>query len=252
MERLKFAISKARDASIQLQLEQTRAGAGGASPPSAAGAGEPSKPMRRSWTLAALVLLGLAAMTALWAMKSSLVAAPVAAEGLADAALPLQSATITPSQVIEPVNTESPAVTVAVAPTARADTAPTPPNDQVEAAVEAWRIAWSTRNMKTYLGAYSESFKPRTDLSRAEWIASRHRNVGGRNSIDVQIKDLHVLALEDGRARVSFLQDYTSGSIREKEEPKTLDLVLDADARWRIVGEWQNDPPPFPGATESK
>ena len=99
--------------------------------------------------------------------------------------------------------------------------------------------------MATYLDAYSEAFKPSDGVSREDWIASRYRNVGGRKSIDVQIKRLQVQTRGDGRARVSFLQDYTSGSQRELGQGKTLDLVKDAGNRWRIVGEWLGEPPPL-------
>lgn len=106
--------------------------------------------------------------------------------------------------------------------------------------------------MTAYLDAYGQAFTPPAGMSRKVWIASRYRNVGGRTSIDVQIKDLQVLILDDDRARVSFLQDYTSGTTRETAQPKTLDLVRDADDRWRIVGEWQGDPPPLVEAEAGK
>jgi len=126
-----------------------------------------------------------------------------------------------------------------------------PLNDQVIAAVEAWRQAWSARDMTSYLGSYSASFVPQDGVSREDWIASRYRNVGGRKSIDVQIRRLLVTPDGDDRARASFLQDYTSGGFRELGQSKTLDLVKDADNRWRIVGEWQGDPPPAAGAGRS-
>ncbi len=249
MERLKFAISKARDASTQLQLEQARAGADRAVPLSAATTAEHAQPVRRSWPLGTLVLLGLVAVTALWVMKSGLLAGPVPAGEKADASPPQQPTAIAPphtAEAVKAVNPETPAAVVSDAAPGASDSSPVPADEQVKAAVEAWRTAWSTRNMTSYLAAYSKSFQPPADLSRADWIASRHRNVGGRKSIDVQIKALQILALDDRSARVSFLQDYTSGSIHEQEQPKTLDLVRDPDDRWRIVGEWQDDPPELP------
>jgi hypothetical protein len=249
MERLKFAISKARDASAQLQLEQARAGANRAEPGLAATATAQAQPVRRLWPLGTLVLLGLVAVSALWVMKSGLVAAPMPIGEKADPSPPLQTTAYAPSpaaEAVNPVNPETPAVVASDAAPDASDNPPVPPDEQVKAAVDAWRKAWSTRNMTAYLAAYSKSFEPPADLSRADWIASRHRNVGGRKSIDVQIKALQILALDDRNARVSFLQDYTSGSIHEKEQTKTLDLVLDPDDRWRIVGEWQGDPPELP------
>ncbi|AOW14379.1 hypothetical protein LPB72_03445 [Hydrogenophaga crassostreae] len=197
------------------------------------------------------VLLGLAAVVAYWAMSAN----PEAKQ--AGAAPEQQVAMVASSpQPVEPappaeavsataVNTSEPAVAAVAAEPAKPLL---PLKDQVEAAVETWRQAWSKRDMKTYLGAYSEAFTPQAGMSRADWTASRYRNVGGRKSIDVQISDLQIEALGDDQARAHFLQDYTSGSTREKQLPKTLDLVRNADEQWRIVGEWQGDPPPFAGS----
>ncbi|WP_291010146.1 hypothetical protein [Hydrogenophaga sp.] len=118
-----------------------------------------------------------------------------------------------------------------------------PLEDQVTRAVESWRQDWAARNMMAYLDHYGEAFTPADGASRRDWIASRYRNVGGRTSIEVQIKDLQVLPLEDDRVRVRFLQDYVSGHYRETAQPKTLELVRGPDDRWRIVGEWQGKAP---------
>lgn len=255
MERLKLAISKARDTAIQGQLEQQPRPMAGDSPrPFAAAPAWQAEPKRSSWKWLP-VLLGLAAVAAFWATRPD----PDAEQ--ADTAPEQQVATATPPQPVEPAlpadtgsappaNADEPAVALAAAPI-EAVKPSVPLNDQVKAAVENWRQAWSKRDMKAYLGAYSEAFKPRAGMSRADWVASRYRNVGGRKSIDVQINDLQIEILGDDHARVSFLQDYTSGSSRERAQPKTLDLVRDADERWRIVGEWQGDPPPFAGKEAS-
>jgi hypothetical protein len=116
---------------------------------------------------------------------------------------------------------------------------------QVEAAVEAWRMAWAQRDMVKYLDAYSGTFAPSDGVSRQDWLASRYRNVGGRPSIEVGIRKVTVDELSPTRARVSFVQDYASGSVRETGQPKTLDLALEADGRWRIVGEWSGKAPPL-------
>ncbi len=262
MERLSIAIAKARDTASQARLEQTRNAMDGASPPAAAAAVAAATATvqavrkRNPWTLTIAVLLGLAAMTAFWAMRQESGTAPFSNAMQAEAASAPQASIATTAQVSEPAlpasaggdvpagAEEPPAATAA----AESDPPASPLNEQVEAAVEAWRQAWSARNMTAYLSAYSEAFTPPAGMSRKDWIASRYRNVGGRTSIVVQIKDLEVQLLEDGRARATFLQDYTSGSTRETAEPKTLDLVRDADDRWRIVGEWQGDPPPLPEA----
>jgi len=181
-------------------------------------------------------------------------------------AMHAEAAPVPPVSVAPPVQAAEPALPangrLAVAESAGASavaavaTAPSvatvPPQDvQVVTAVEAWRQAWSKRDMSTYLGAYSDAFTPPDGLSREDWTASRYRNVGGRKSIDVQIQRLLVQTPAEGRARVTFLQDYRSGSVREFGRSKTLDLVKGTDNRWRIVGEWQGEPPSSAGAGKS-
>jgi ketosteroid isomerase-like protein len=115
---------------------------------------------------------------------------------------------------------------------------------QVEAAVEGWRQAWSSRDMVGYLAAYSESFVPADGTTREAWMSSRYRNVGGRDAIDVAVRDLKIESIDPVRARVSFVQDYVSGSYREMNRPKTLDLARSPEGRWRIIAEWQGKEKP--------
>lgn len=264
MERLKLAISRARDTASRGGPDQADAPAHGASPWSAGAlpaeaeseptfSGGQGRTDRRSWTLAALFLaLGLGATVAFWAMKPAPAAAPPSAEAKVTIPPEQQAAVTAPAQPgltagagdNTPANAEVPQA-AATAAAAEPEKPQVPLEDQVEAAVEAWRQAWSTSDVTTYLEAYSEGFKPPAGETRSDWVTSRYRNVGGRKSIQVAIKELQVVPVGDDRARATFLQDYTSGNYREKSQPKTLDLIREASGKWRIVGEWQGDPPPL-------
>lgn len=134
---------------------------------------------------------------------------------------------------------------------APAEKAPVLLEEQIKRMVERWRKDWSARNMAAYLDHYSTAFVPADGASRQAWVASRYRNVGGRRSIEVQIKGITVETVSENRARVRFLQDYASGSYRETDEPKTLDLANEAGERWRIVGEWQGEAPALSKAGKS-
>jgi hypothetical protein len=271
MERIKLAILKAKESAGQRPQEPPHVALVGSSALSAAAsavskdrgadhAGRHAGPGRRSWPLAGTLLLGLAAVLAFWAVKRETGATSM------PSAMQAEAAPVPPAPVAAPMPTSEPALPdegrnavaeSAVAPAVAAastepSTATVPPqDDQVVAAVETWRQAWAKRDMSTYLDAYSDAFTPPDGMSREDWIASRYRNVGGRKSIDVQIQRLLVQSPEEGRARVSFLQDYRSGSVREVGQSKTLDLVKGTDNRWRIVGEWRGDPPPSSGAGKS-
>jgi ketosteroid isomerase-like protein len=217
----------------------------------------------RHWP--ALLLLGVASLAAAWALRPQ-ADTDTMATSAPMAATPTPTATPAAAALVAapPPPTETPVVAADLAPAIVAANTPAteppaaevqpvlvPPDQQVLRTVEAWREDWAQRDMMAYLDHYGEDFTPAGGVSRREWIASRYRNVGGRQAIEVQIQALKVESLSGDRARVSFLQDYTSGSYRETAQPKTLDLVRDADDRWRIVGEWQGEPPPLDNAGNS-
>lgn len=272
MERIKLAISKARESASQAQQAPQHAALGTEAAPSIAaraalhedrGAVHASgrlQPGLRSWRWAGVLLLSLTAAMVAWVLRPDAGAVSMAAALSAEAAPVPRVAVSVPVRPAAPDRPAEPRRAIPASagvpdPAAKAPEAPVAPvqpvNDQLVAAVEGWRQAWSKRDMTNYLDAYSDAFTPPDGSSREDWIASRYRNVGGRKSIDVQIQRLLVVTADEGRARVSFLQDYTSGNVREVKRPKTLDLVRGADSRWRIVGEWQGDPPPSAGVGKS-
>lgn len=248
MERIKLAILQAKETANRQRLEPSRAAMDRASSSNDAAMATSSErssnggrrrvePQRRPRTVVVLLLLCVAAVLAFRALTPEPATAPkvAAMQAVAVSATAPVAAAVAPAQATEPTEPEKLSA----------------PNDPVVAAVEAWRQAWSKRDMVNYLNAYSEAFTPSEGGSREDWVASRHRNVGGRKAIDVQIKRLLVTTHGDGNARATFLQDYTSGGHRELGRPKTLDLVREADNQWRIVGEWQGDPPPNARAGKS-
>lgn len=252
------------DAAMQRRLTQLRTAMGDTTPsetrpePAIATDAIPSESVpgskTTSWTLPALWLLGLGCLAAAWTLR------PQAVPDMTPAAGPMVSAPAAvanePTPASAAVAEATPSVAVINPITAEPAVADAKPvlmstDEQVRRTVEAWREDWARRDMMAYLDHYSGAFTPADGVSRRDWIASRYRNVGGRQSIEVQIQALKVEALTEDRARVSFLQDYASGSYRENAQPKTLDLVREANDRWRIVGEWQGDPPPLDEASKS-
>jgi ketosteroid isomerase-like protein len=104
----------------------------------------------------------------------------------------------------------------------------------VEAAVEAWAKAWSSKNMAGYLGAYAPNFTPPSGQSRSAWEADRKARIVPRNKIDVEVSDMAVTVNGD-RASVRFRQAYASDSLSVTSR-KTLDMVKSGN-RWLIVRE---------------
>lgn len=104
----------------------------------------------------------------------------------------------------------------------------------VKASLQAWAAAWSARDSKQYLAAYSPSFHP-AGMSHAAWQKQRTQRLKKSGSIAVVLSDVLVKAQDDTHATVTFMQDYRSGAHHDSAR-KTLQLEKIGDA-WLIVSE---------------
>lgn len=109
---------------------------------------------------------------------------------------------------------------------------------QIEGVIEQWRAAWSRRDVTAYLDAYGEAFEPVGGGGRDTWVDTRTKKLSSQTDIQVQLRNLDIEALDADRYRVSFLQDYASGSYRESGRAKTL-LIARENRQWKIVREQQ-------------
>jgi tetratricopeptide (TPR) repeat protein len=112
-----------------------------------------------------------------------------------------------------------------------------PANDakaQAIAAVESWARAWSTKDVKGYLGHYASDFEVPAGVSRATWEKERGERILKPKSIDVTVKVLNVQA-SDNEATVTFRQSYKSDTLKSNNT-KALKLVRSGD-RWLIKQE---------------
>jgi len=101
--------------------------------------------------------------------------------------------------------------------------------------VEAWARAWAEQDVERYLGAYAPGFRPPYGLSRDAWEMLRRERVAGPGNIQVSISEIRVLQRNDGRAQVTFRQDYRSDRYQDSVR-KRLELVRDGE-RWLIAEE---------------
>lgn len=141
----------------------------------------------------------------------------------------------------------APAAPIAqVAPAPTTETTPPVPvrnnDDQVLDLLEAWRQAWSNRDVESYLSHYAPDFTPADGQKRADWAAARRKNISSRPDINVQVREPRLERIDENQIRLEFLQDYAAGAFREKDQAKTLLLVRKND-RWQIAGEWQGKQP---------
>ncbi|MDP3620141.1 MAG: tetratricopeptide repeat protein [Ramlibacter sp.] len=154
-----------------------------------------------------------------------------------------------------PVAVPAPAVVAAAAPAvvAKAPVAAPPPSatppvatppgpapssstgsQAVEAAVQAWAAAWSSKDMGAYLGAYGKEFDPPGNMSRKAWEEERRARIVGKSKIAVKLNDVSV-AVKGTTAVARFKQTYSADSLNVSSR-KTLELVKSGD-RWVIVRE---------------
>lgn len=223
-----------QEAALVLRLEQLQAAMSDAPPlPVPAAAAKSVRPARRRMiTRVGLLLLALA-MAALaggglaWLREVGVPARPAA---------PL-AAPSAPTDASAPAQPQVPVEAQAAKPVPAAD-------DETLAhqLLEAWRQAWSNRDVAAYLASYTPDFTPADGQGHADWAAARRKNLESRREITVHVADVRAERLDGERIKLTFLQDYAAANYREKATPKTLLLVRLADG-WRIAGEWQGTAP---------
>jgi len=154
--------------------------------------------------------------------------APAPAPAPVPAPKPAASAPAPAAASAPPAPAPAPAPAVVVASETSAD------ETKVESAVADWAKAWSDRNMKGYVGAYTPDFKG--DLaSHNAWVAQRKSRIAPRSSIEVKIDKLKV-SVNGDNATAEFVQSYRSGSL-DITNTKTLEFVRSPKGHWLIRSE---------------
>ncbi|MBK9162056.1 MAG: outer membrane protein assembly factor BamE [Nitrosomonadales bacterium] len=110
------------------------------------------------------------------------------------------------------------------------------PNPEMEVldSVNAWAAAWSAKNARDYLAAYTPDFAP-PGMSHDAWESLRLNRISKPGEIAVELNDIAVNLQDDSHASATFTQDYRSDKYRDRVE-KTLNLVRQS-GRWLIAEE---------------
>ncbi|MCP4116832.1 MAG: L,D-transpeptidase family protein [Desulfobacteraceae bacterium] len=104
--------------------------------------------------------------------------------------------------------------------------------------VDAWLAAWSSKDMNTYAGFYSNRFFS-DGMNKTRWVARKRRLAGKYDTIKVAGSNFRIDKGEN-RSVVSFLQDYRSDHFKEKGV-KTLVLIQE-EGVWKIYREsWKKN-----------
>ena len=118
------------------------------------------------------------------------------------------------------------------------------PSDGVEAEISsrttAWAAAWASRDVKSYLGFYSPSFKPEGGMSRADWAHQREQRIAKTNGIRIEIQDPVALSNGPDTAVSTFRQVYTTDTYGDTSN-KTLEWRKE-NGQWLIVRERASAP----------
>jgi tetratricopeptide (TPR) repeat protein len=106
--------------------------------------------------------------------------------------------------------------------------------DAVLNAVNGWASAWSTKNVKGYLGFYANDFETPGGLSRKAWVEERRSRIAGKGRINIKVESPQV-AVNGNTATVKFRQMYVSDRLKVSSR-KTLVLTRHG-SNWQIKQE---------------
>jgi tetratricopeptide (TPR) repeat protein len=110
-----------------------------------------------------------------------------------------------------------------------------PDEAAIVAAIQQWAAAWSSKDFKRYLAAYSDRFEPQQFPSRTAWEAHRRPRVTRPDLEEVKVSDIRVKVLPGGDAEVKFRQRYEAGNLK-LNSVKTAVMTREAGA-WKILRE---------------
>ena len=111
------------------------------------------------------------------------------------------------------------------------------PKEQIRAAVEMWRKAWSERDLGAYFLMYASDFQvPKPFASIELWKQYKQRVIGSKSYIQIELSDMKIAIDSSGkRASIDFFQKFRSNSYNG-DDSKRLEMKL-YNSEWKIVGE---------------
>jgi len=108
------------------------------------------------------------------------------------------------------------------------------PAADVLKSVESWAAAWSAKNVREYLAAYTPDYKPQ-GMSREAWERQCLERISKPKVIEVSLSEVSISVQDDKHATASFTQHYRSDLYRDSMR-KTLQLEKMGDL-WLIASE---------------
>ncbi len=106
---------------------------------------------------------------------------------------------------------------------------------ELNAALKVWLDAWTSRDTKTYLSVYADSFKPADGSTRASWASKRQQVISAATDVSIDLKDIKTTSAAGDRAATTFTQIYRSAAFKDTVT-KTLEWQK-VNGKWLIVKE---------------
>ncbi|MGH8460355.1 MAG: tetratricopeptide repeat protein [Stenotrophobium sp.] len=106
----------------------------------------------------------------------------------------------------------------------------------IDAVLQAWAKAWSSKDLTSYFAAYGTDFTPEGALSRAAWTQQRKERISKPSHITVTVNNVTLARTSADRVSVDFTQNYESDSFSDSVD-KILDMQRGTDG-WKIVREY--------------
>jgi len=146
------------------------------------------------------------------------------------------AAAVAPAKVMPVAAPATTATPVAQATIAKPGVAGDDAVRSVASRLEAWRMAWESKDASRYLAFYASSFVPADKRARAAWEADRRSKLDKKGEIRVQVGAPSIKA-EGEVVSVIFEQRYQSGNYSDAAR-KQLEWVRDG-GEWKIRREQQ-------------
>jgi Tfp pilus assembly protein PilF/ketosteroid isomerase-like protein len=146
------------------------------------------------------------------------------------------AAAVAPAKVMPVAAPATTAAPVAQATIAKPGVAGDDAVRSVASRLEAWRMAWESKDASRYLAFYASSFVPADKRARAAWEADRRSKLDKKGEIRVQVGAPSIKA-EGEVVSVIFEQRYQSGNYSDAAR-KQLEWVRDG-GEWKIRREQQ-------------
>ena len=149
----------------------------------------------------------------------------------AAAATPSAKPVPAPVVATTPAPVAAPAPAPAPAPTKAASGA----NDDIIKAMNAWADAWSRKDMRAYLNAYSQDFDTPKGMNRKAWEQEREQRIAGKGGKISVSFDSPQITVNGDKATAKFRQHYKATGL-SSSTTKTLVFVRNG-SKWQIKEE---------------